>query len=584
MADSNKKLQANKHYVLRHVFVLGVFITLFTGLIARAAYLQTYEQDFLVSQGEQRQVRQIETPSQRGDILDRNGEVLAVSTPVDSVWVLPQQILQNKSNAQKLAKRLGLNQRQFINKLEQRSKSQFVYVKRQLQPAKAKQVVAGIDGAYLQREYHRFYPHGEMIGHVTGVTNIDDAGQEGMEYLFDDWMSPKKGSRVVIQNRMGEVIEEVENLQQAIPGKVLQSSIDVRLQYIAYRALKKAVQKHHAVSGSALLLNAKTGEVLAMVNRPTFNPNDRKSMKSNQLRNRAVTDLFEPGSTMKPFTMAAALDKKIYHSDSWLDTSPGWMRVNGNAIKDFRNYKRLDMTGILRKSSNVGAAKIALSLGGEELWDAYHNYGFGEMTGIEYPGEANGYLPSYSQWSDFDLATKAFGYGMSASVAQLARGYLVLANDGKLVDLSLLKLDEVPKGKQVMKATTAKVVRHMLQAVVGPGGTAKKAAITGYTIAGKTGTVKKSTRGGYSDDRYIAVFAGIAPAKDPELVLVVAINEPRDGVFYGGAVAAPVFKEIIEQAVRILNISPDDIPQQSVKYQKAGLKKTHLTKVKGMDT
>lgn len=584
MSDSNKKLLTNKHYVARHVFVLSLFVMLFTGLVARAAYLQTYEQDFLVSQGEQRQVRQIETLSKRGDILDRNGEILAVSTPVDSIWVLPKTLLEHPKHIKLLADRLRINTKAFTRKLEERSKSQFMYVKRQLQPAIAKQMVAGINGAYLQREYHRFYPHGEMIGHVTGVTNIDDAGQEGMEYLFDDWMSPKKGSRVVMQNRMGEVIEEVEKLQQAIPGKTLQSSIDVRLQYIAYRALKKAVQQHNAVSASGVLLNAKTGEVLAMVNRPAYNPNDRKSMKSNQLRNRAVTDLFEPGSTMKPFTMAAALDKQIYHPDSWLDTSPGWMRVNGNAIKDFKNYKRLDMTGILRKSSNVGAAKIALSLGGEELWDAYHDYGFGEMTGIEYPGEANGYLSNYAQWNDFDLATKSFGYGMSSSVAQLARAYLVLANDGKLLDLSLLKLDVAPKGKQVMKPATAKMVRTMLQSVVGPGGTAKKAAIKGYTIAGKTGTVKKSTRGGYSDDRYIAVFAGIAPVKDPELVLVISINEPRNGVFYGGAVAAPVFKEIIEQSLRTLNISPDDIPKQIVTYQKTGISKQTIKIAKGLDT
>ncbi|MBL7004293.1 MAG: penicillin-binding protein 2 [Gammaproteobacteria bacterium] len=560
--NKNAKEVSNQHYVIRHVFVLTVIIILFTGLVARAAYLQTYEQNFLVDQGDQRQIRQIETLSQRGSILDRNGEVLAVSSPVDSVWVVPAQLLSEPGRVKEIAKRLNINEQNLLHKLQRKASSQFVYLQRKLEPEKAKAVIAGIKGAYLQREYHRFYPDSEIVGHVTGITNIDDKGQEGLEYLFDDWMQAKKGSRLVLQNRMGEVIEEVKNVQQAVAGKSLQTSIDMRLQYIAYRSLKAAVQKYKATSASAILIKAKTGEILAMVNQPSYNPNDRGSMKSSHLRNRAITDMFEPGSTMKPFAVAAALDHKIYHADSWLNTSPGWMSVNSQAVKDFKDYGRLDITGILRKSSNVGAAKIALSLKSERLWTAYSDYGFGQPTGVEYPGEASGYLSHHSQWKDFDLVTKAFGYGMASSAAQLARAYTVLANDGKLVDLSLLKLDELPQGQQVMSANTAKVVREMLESVVKPGGTAKQAAITGYKVAGKTGTVKVSNSGGYSDDRYIAVFAGMAPASNPELVLVVSVNEPSAGVFYGGAVAAPTFAKIMSNSLRILNVTPDDIKLQ----------------------
>ncbi len=568
---SDKDTNVNQHYVIRHGFVLVVIVFMFGGLVARAAYLQAYEQSFLADQGDQRQIRQIKTLSQRGSIIDRNGEVLAVSTPVDSVWVIPEQVLAEPQQVAKLAKRLKLNKQKLQHKLQRRASSQFVYLKRHLEPQLAKNIVSDIKGAYVQREYHRFYPDSEVVGHVTGFTNIDDKGQEGLEYLFNDWMDSKNGSRMVVQNRMGEVVEEVSSLKQAVPGKVLQTSIDMRLQYLAYRSLKAAVQKHKAVSGSALLVKVKTGEILAMVNQPSYNPNDRGSMKASYLRNRAITDMFEPGSTMKPFAVAAALDNKIFHADSWIDTSPGWMTVNGNPIKDFKNYGRLDITGILRKSSNVGAAKIVMALKSEKLWEAYKNYGFGNLTGVEYPGEAAGYLSHYNNWRSFDLATKAYGYGMSSSVAQLARAYTVIANDGELLDLSLLKLDEKPIGKQVMTAKTAKSVRHMLESVIKPGGTAKKAAVRGYKVAGKTGTVKKSQRGGYSENKYIAVFAGMAPASNPELVLVVVVNEPINGVFYGGAVAAPIFSDIMEGALRVLNVMPDDINIQQALINKAEL-------------
>lgn len=551
----------NQHYTIRHFFVLTVIVFLFAALVARAAYLQAYKQTFLADEGDQRQIRNINTLSQRGSIIDRNGEVLAVSTPVDSVWVIPQQVLAKPKQVALLAQRLKLDEHKLQQKLEDSVASQFVYLKRHIQPKQAKKAIANVSGAYLQREYHRFYPDSEVIGHVTGFTNIDDKGQEGLEYLFDDWMHSEKGSRVVVLNRMGDVIEEVKSIRKPIPGKVLQTSIDIRLQYFAYRSLKMAVQKHKAVSGSAILVKVDTGEILAMVNQPSYNPNDRAIMKASHLRNRVITDMFEPGSTMKPFTVAAALDNKIFHADSRINTAPGWMSIKGNPIKDFKNYGRLDITGILRKSSNVGAAKIALALSSKKLWKAYKDYGFGDLTGVEYPGESSGYLSHYVHWKKFDLATKAYGYGMASSVAQLARAYSIIANNGELLYLSLLKLDEKPQGKQVMKVKTARSVRQMLESVIKPGGTAKKAAVRAYKVAGKTGTVKKSQRGGYTEDRYIAVFAGMAPATHPELVLVVAVNEPNNDVFYGGAVAAPIFADIMENALRVLNITPDDIQQ-----------------------
>ena len=550
---------------LRHYFVLFILLLLLAGLVGRALYLQIFEQDFLASQGVQRQIRTIETPAYRGAILDRFGTPLAISTPVDSVWVNPAEILQNLEALKRVTSKLKLDYRATVAMLKQRADREFVYLKRQLEPVLAREIATGVEGVYLQREYHRYYPAGEVVAHLVGFTDIDDRGQEGLELAYQNWLQAQPGQRRVIRNQRGEVIEEIAQVKPAKSGNDLHTSIDMRLQYIAYRSLAKAIQYHKARSGSAVLLDARSGEILAMVNQPSYNPNRRTSMAAEQLRNRALTDVFEPGSAIKPFTLAAALDHGRFRHSSSIDTSPGHYLVSGHPVKDIRNFGVLDLAGILRKSSNVGASRIALSLEGQELWQSFTDYGFGETTGVSFPGDSSGYFRHFSQWQPLDHATMGFGYGLSVSITQLARAYAVIANQGRLQDLSLLR-QEPPDpahnqiSRHVMKASTARAVIKMMQEVVGPKGTAQQAAVPGYQIAGKTGTAKKSIAGGYQEDDYVSVFAGIAPASNPRLVMAVMIDEPTQNGYYGGVVAAPVFQEVISNALRILDVAPDDLP------------------------
>jgi len=548
----------------RHYFVLLVLVSMMGGLVARALYLQVVEHSFLADQGVQRQIRTIETPAYRGAILDRFGTPLAISTPVDSVWVNPGEILQNLTALKQVTKKLELNYRDTVSMLKQRANREFVYLKRQLEPELAQSIAAGVDGIYLQREYNRYYPAGEVVSHLVGFTDIDDQGQEGLELAYQDWLRAQPGKRRVIRNRRGEVVEELAQVTAAEPGKDIYTSIDMRLQYIAYRSLARAMKYHAARAGSAVLLDARSGEILAIVNLPSYNPNRRTSMAADQQRNRALTDVFEPGSTIKPFTLAAAIDRGRYQRGSNIDTSPGYMMVSGHAIKDIRNYGVLDLAGILRKSSNVGASRVAMSLGKQELWESFRDYGFGEASGVSFPGESSGYFRHYSQWQPLDLATAGFGYGMSLSITQLARAYAVIANQGRLIDLSLLRKEPVtaPKNeisRHVMKVSTARELISMMTEVVGPEGTAQRAAVDGYQVAGKTGTARKSIAGGYQKDDYVSVFAGIAPASNPRLVMAVMLDEPTQNGYYGGVVAAPVFQEVISNALRILDIAPDDL-------------------------
>ena len=550
---------------LRHYFVLFVMSAVLVGLVGRALFLQVVEQDFLADQGGQRQIRTIETPAYRGSILDRFGTPLAISTPVDSVWVNPGEILTNLEALKRVTDSLDLDYRDTVSMLKQRASREFVYLKRQLEPDFAHSVVEGNDGVYLQREYHRYYPAGEVVSHLVGVTNIDDQGQEGLELAYQDWLRARPGKRRVIRNRRGEVVEELAQVSRAASGKDVFTSIDMRLQYIAYRSLARAIKYHKAKSGSAVLLDAKTGEILAMVNQPSYNPNHRASMAPAQLRNRALTDVFEPGSTIKPFTMAAAIDRGRYHAASSIDTSPGHWVVSGHPVKDVRNFGVLSLSDILRRSSNVGASRIAMSMHRRELWQSFGDYGFGEPTGVDFPGESSGYFPDHHQWQPLDHATMGFGYGMSVSITQLARAYAVIANEGRLLDLSLLRkdADEHPRNqisRHVMKAGTAADMIRMMQDVVGPSGTAQQAAIPGYQVAGKTGTARKSVAGGYQKDDYVAVFAGMAPASNPRLVMAVMIDEPTQNGYYGGIVAAPVFSDVLGNALRILDIPPDNLP------------------------
>ena len=567
----------NSFYALRHYFVLAVLSLLFAGLVGRAAWLQVVQQDFLLDEGSQRQLRVITTPAYRGSILDREGNPLAISTPVDSVWANPKQALLDREGLKKTARLLDLDYRDVLRRLQQRASREFVYLRRRVEPELAKKAAEAAEGVYLQREYDRFYPAGEVVAHVVGFTDIDGIGQEGLERVHENRLKAVPGKRKVIRNRKGEVVENIAQVQAARHGEDVVTSVDMRLQYLAYRSLARIIRQFDASAGSAVLLDARSGEVLAIANWPSYNPNQRRKSSAAARRNRAITDVFEPGSTIKPFTLAAAMDLGLFTARSRIDTRPGYMRVTGYPIRDFRNYGVLDLAGILRKSSNVGASKVAQAMPADKLWQAFSDYGFGADSGVDFPAASSGYFSHYSSWRPLDQATMAFGYGLSVSTLQLARAYSIFANDGRLPELTLLRRKgEVPM-RQVMKPQTARQIRAMLEQVVGPEGTAKKAAISGYRVAGKTGTVKKTApNGGYLDDRYLSVFAGIAPASDPRLVMAVMIDDPdKEKGYYGGVVAAPVFREVMTQALRLLNIPPDDVdPEQQLAlgplHQQAG--------------
>ncbi len=543
----------------RPVALVCCFVGFAGGLIWRAVDLQVLNRDFLLNQGAARFLRDVEIPAHRGVIRDRNGEPLAISTPVDSVWADPGDLLLAKRDKiARLAQLLQLDTERLRADLYARRGREFVYLRRRITPNLGQQVVAlRLPGVALQREYRRFYPAGEVAGQLVGFTNIDDFGQEGMELAFNDWLRGKPGAKRVIKDRLGRVIEDVERLREPKPGHDLVLSVDRRLQYIAYRALKAAVRKHGAQSGSLVLLDARTGEVLAMVNQPAFNPNDRAELIPSHYRNRAVTDAFEPGSSLKPFTIAAALDSGRFAPHSLVDTTPGVLHVARDTVHDVRNYGVIDVMTVIEKSSNVGAAKIALDLKPDTVWRMFGRVGFGRPTGSGFPGETDGYLSGRPPRYPIDRATLAFGYGVSATALQLAQAYTAIATDGRLLPVSLLRVNDAPAGQRVMSVHSARAVRSMMEQVVSSEGTAPKAAIPGYRIAGKTGTVKKSASGGYSDHRYVALFAGIAPASAPRFVCAVIINEPTGKSYYGGLVAAPIFRHVVEGALRLRNVPPD---------------------------
>lgn len=543
-----------------------LFLYLCMGLAAatllwRAVCLQVLDKEFLLHQGEARHLRVVGLPAHRGMILDRNGEPLAVSTPVESVWVNPQELGGEQQRFPELAGLLSTDTESVRRLLAKRAGREFVYLKRHLSPALAAQVKAlRIPGVYLQREYRRYYPAGEVAAHVVGKTNIDDAGLEGLELAYEAWLAGEPGAKRVVKDGQHQIIEDVESIRRPQPGKDLTLSIDRRIQYLAYRELKAAVKEHRARSGTAVVLDVRSGEVLAMVNQPSFNPNSRKRLQRSSMRNRAVTDVFEPGSTMKPFIIATALQSGRYRPDTPVSTSPGWFRVGRNTVRDVHDYGDLDVTGVIRKSSNVGITKIALSLSPEAIWTDLSEIGFGEQTYSGFPGEASGLLSYHGGWNAIETATLAYGYGVSVTALQLAQAYAVLAADGVRRPVSFLRDVEAADERRVMPARVARQVRAMLEEAAGLEGTAPAAQIAGYRVAGKTGTVHKSEAGGYSDDRYLSVFAGMAPASEPRLVMVVMIDEPDNGKYYGGQVAAPVFSRVISGALRLLAVPPDDLP------------------------
>ncbi len=528
----------------------------------RAIYLQWIDRDFLQNQGDARHLRVMELAANRGVIMDRNGEPVAISTPVDSVWVNPQVYLENKSEngLVQLAKVLEMDVADLQRRVVARAEREFVYLKRHVSPELAGKVRRlAQPGVALQREYRRYYPMGEVMGHVVGFTDIDDRGQEGIELALDESLRGIKGGKRVLRNNMGEMVEDVESIAEPQPGQDVLLSIDRRLQYLAYRELKAAVKTNRARSASAVILDVKSGEVLAMVNQPSFNPNNRASFNSANYRNRAVTDVFEPGSTMKAFTVAAALELGKIKPSTVINTSPGYMRVGNNTIRDAVNYGDMDITKILQKSSNIGATKIALSMTAEQMWKSLDQFGFGLSSGSRFPGEADGMIGDYWRWNDVQQASRAYGYGMQVTALQLARAYAVLANDGLLKPVSFIKQEQAPQGEQVMSANVAASVRRMLESVVTQEGTGKQAMVDGYRIAGKTGTVHRSGRSGYAEDRYTALFAGIAPASKPRLAMVIVVHDPMLGDYHGGQVAAPVFSKVMTGALRLLNVAPDDM-------------------------
>ena len=544
------------------MLLTGLMLSGFVLLAARSAQLQLVDHEFLQGQADARHLRVVEVPAHRGMMTDRNGEPLAISTPVQSVWANPKELVAAPADLRGLARLLKLKPEQLQRLLGQRKSREFVYLRRHLSPDLADQVMAlGIPGLYLQQEYRRYYPAGEVAAHLVGFSNVDDQGQEGLELAFDDWLSGEPGAKRVVKDGRRHIIENVENIRSARPGKALVLSIDRRIQYLAYRELKAAVRQHRARSGSMVVLDNRTGEVLAMVNQPAFNPNNRKRLKPDKMRNRALTDVFEPGSTMKPFVIAAALESGDYRPASRIDTSPGLVQVGVHTIRDKHDYGRLDLTGVLRKSSNVGASKIALALEPEDFWTGLSDAGFGVVTESGFPGEASGYLADFHRWRDIERATLAYGYGLSVTGMQLAQAYSVLANDGYRVPITLLKrdADSELERQAAFSPMVARAVRKMMESVVAADGTAPLAAVNGYRVAGKTGTAHKSEAGGYAEKRYLSVFAGMAPASDPRLVAVVVINEPSNGEYYGGKVAAPVFSRVMAGALRLLNIPPDAV-------------------------
>ncbi|MCG7870773.1 MAG: penicillin-binding protein 2 [Candidatus Thiodiazotropha lotti] len=543
-------------YRARRFTVLAVLALAYVSLIWQSVDRQVFETAFLQEQGERRYLRTMKVSASRGMITDRNGEPLSISTPVKSVVANPRAVKSDNQTIGALASILDLNPDRLRRQLS--SDRSFVYLKRRINPDQAEKVAAlEIKGLDLQSEYRRFYPSGEVMSHIVGFTNIDDQGQEGMELAYDQWLSGTPGAKRVIKDGSGRVVNQVENIQSPAPGKDLTLSIDRRLQFLAYRELKAAVAKHRARSGSVVILDAQNGEILAMVNSPAYNPNDLQDRRSSKLRNRSVTDVFEPGSTIKPFAVAAAMEQGKFRPTTPIDVSPGYMKVGRYLVRDHRNYGMIDVATVLRKSSNVGASKIALSMPPENLWQLYTKLGFGSSPESLFPGESSGRLPHFSDWSSFEQATLSFGYGLSVTPLQLARAYSVLANDGERLPVSLLKQDQQPVGERVLRQSTARSVVAMLESVVSRDGSAPLAAVPGYRVAGKTGTAKKSVAGGYAEDKYLSLFVGMAPATRPRLVMAVFIDEPGGEEYYGGAVAGPVFSKVMSGALRLMNIPPD---------------------------
>ncbi len=554
----------------RSRFVLVLAMLGFAVLVGRAFYLQGVDTGFLQAKGEERYGRVIEMPASRGPVKDRNGHPLAISTPVESIWVSPDDVEADAAQVRSLARSLDVDAAEIRQKIASKDR-QFVYLKRQISPDRAAKVMAlRIPGVFEQREYRRYYPAGAIMAHVVGFTGVDDNGQEGVELAEQARLAGTPGSRRVIRDRKGRVVEDVESVRAPRDGEEVDLAVDERLQYLAHRELKAAVAAHHAKGGSLVILDARSGEILALVNMPDFNPNNRANLTPRQTRNRSVTDLFEPGSTMKPFTIAAALDDGIVKPGTVIDTAPGWMKIGGWPIHDSHPHGLLTVAQVIQKSSNIGTAKIMLREPRERMGTLFRDLGFGVAPQIGFPGAAKGLLRPWTEWRPVEQATIAYGQGISVSLLQIARAYTVFTNDGRLLPLSLLKRDSAPIGKPLYTARTVHEVTRMMESVVEAGGTAPLAAVPGYRVAGKTGTALKPENGRYVEGKYVSSFVGFGPVSDPRFIVAVMIDEPEGLRNFGGDVAAPVFASVMGSALRLLSIPPDAPQTLNVKALERG--------------
>ncbi|MEM1244115.1 MAG: penicillin-binding transpeptidase domain-containing protein [Pseudomonadota bacterium] len=551
---------------VRLISVIIILLIMTLAIFWRIFDLMVVKRNFLLRQGDSRSIRLVKIPAYRGMILDRNGQPLAISVPVASVWVNPKQVVVKADLLKPLAKLLGWSEKQLQNYINKNKHYSFLYIKRDIPPQLAEKIKQlKLKGVYLQQAFKRYYPEGEVAAQLVGLTNIDDQGQEGEELVFNRWLSGQAGKKRVLVDSYGHVVANLDLIKPAIPGNNLVLSIDSRIQYEAYRDLKAAVLKYHAKSGSIVVMDVNTGEVLAMVDVPSYNPNDRPKIHDGRFRNRAVTDVFEPGSTIKAFSVANALESGKYTPDTPINTSPGWLKVGHDLVKDDADYGLLDVTGVLQKSSNVGVTKMTLSLPANSLWQILHNFGFGQRTHSGFPGESPGFLPQHKLWDPFVLATLSFGYGLAVTNLQLAHAYATLAAGGVKHPVTLLRLQGRVKSERIIRQNIAQTIIAMLETVVEKGGTATRAQVPGYRDSGKTGTVRMVGPHGYEANHHTGIFVGIAPVGSPRLVVSVVIKDPQGTQFYGGLVAAPVFAKVMSAALRILNISPDPVKSSNSK-------------------
>lgn len=554
---ASSPLLASKTPVWRSKFIVFGLALAFAGLAGRAAYVQVIGNDFFQRQGEVRFARTLELPANRGRVLDRNGLILASSVVAQSIWAIPEDVEKNHPKLRELARLLDMPLAELRKRLADNDKT-FVWVKRQVDEPVAQKIAAlGIKGIYQRREYKRQYPEGEATAHVVGFTNVEDRGQEGVELAFQSQLAGKAGSRRVIKDRLGRVVEDVQDVVPPVDGPDLSLSIDSKVQYFAWQKLRQAVLQHKAKAGSVIVLDTRTGEVLALANYPSYDPNQRRNLSGEQLRNRVLTDTFEPGSTMKPFIAALALDKGLVRPNTPIQTAPGRIVIGGSTIRDTHPKDVLTVSEVIQKSSNVGTVKMAMQMSPREMWEMYAQVGFGQKPQVPFPGAVAGRLRPYKSWRPIEQATMSYGYGLSVSLYQLAQAYTIFAREGELIPLTLLKSDTPAQGVRVFSAQNARAVRDMLGLVTKPGGSATRAQTMGYSVGGKTGTARKQEGNGYAEGKYRGFFVGMAPIEQPRIIVAVSIDEPSEGGFYGGLVAAPVFSETVQETLRILGVQPD---------------------------